>query len=172
MRQRTEMMQSLLKPYPAERMRAYSISTRVNSVKNDDAGLIEPMMATGGIAVWTEKAGSHGKGNRWEVVAVLSTTFEMRVAFAPSVNLLALGTGHLVESDGAVLPTPRVSGESSGDDATRYRTSDHHRKHLGVFIQRHGYSIHHGWSILVLIDFSNHILQSQSWLYLCEWLGS
>jgi putative SOS response-associated peptidase YedK len=44
-------LQSLLKPHPAERMNAYSISTRVNSVKNDDAGLIEPMMATGGIAV-------------------------------------------------------------------------------------------------------------------------
>jgi putative SOS response-associated peptidase YedK len=44
-------LQSLLKPHPAERMKAYSISTRVNSVKNDDAGLIEPMMATGGIAV-------------------------------------------------------------------------------------------------------------------------
>jgi hypothetical protein len=29
-------------------MRAYSISTRVNSVKNDDAGPIEAMMAAGG----------------------------------------------------------------------------------------------------------------------------
>jgi putative SOS response-associated peptidase YedK len=44
-------LQSLLKPYPAERMRTHSISTRVNSVKNDDAGLIEPMMATGGTSV-------------------------------------------------------------------------------------------------------------------------
>jgi putative SOS response-associated peptidase YedK len=44
-------LQSLLKPCPAERIRAYSISTRVNSVKNDDAGLIEPMMATGGDTV-------------------------------------------------------------------------------------------------------------------------
>jgi putative SOS response-associated peptidase YedK len=44
-------LQSLLKPYPAERMRTYSISTRVNSAKNDDAGLIEPMMATGGVGV-------------------------------------------------------------------------------------------------------------------------
>ena len=41
----------LLNPYPASRMRAYSISPRVNSVRNDDAGLIEPMMATGGISV-------------------------------------------------------------------------------------------------------------------------
>jgi putative SOS response-associated peptidase YedK len=42
-------LQALLKPFPAERMRAYSISSRVNSVKNDDAGLIEPMMASGGV---------------------------------------------------------------------------------------------------------------------------
>jgi putative SOS response-associated peptidase YedK len=39
---------TLARPYPAEHMRVYSISTRVNSVKNDDAGLIEPMLATGG----------------------------------------------------------------------------------------------------------------------------
>ena len=32
---------ALLKPYPAERMRAYPISTRVNSVKNDDASLLD-----------------------------------------------------------------------------------------------------------------------------------
>ena len=36
---------TLLKPYPAERMRGYPISTRVNSVENDDAGLLDPMMA-------------------------------------------------------------------------------------------------------------------------------
>lgn len=47
----SEELLALLKPYPAERIRAYPVSTRVNSVKNDDAGLIEPMMATGGIAV-------------------------------------------------------------------------------------------------------------------------
>ena len=41
----------MLKPYPADRMRAYPVSPRVNSVKNDDAGLIEPMMATGGVRV-------------------------------------------------------------------------------------------------------------------------
>jgi putative SOS response-associated peptidase YedK len=44
-------LQWLLKPYPAERMRAYPVSTRVSSVKNDDAGLIEPMMAIGGVVV-------------------------------------------------------------------------------------------------------------------------
>jgi putative SOS response-associated peptidase YedK len=46
-----EPLLALLKPYPAERMRVYSISSRVKSVKNDDAGLIEPMMATGGVSV-------------------------------------------------------------------------------------------------------------------------
>jgi putative SOS response-associated peptidase YedK len=33
---------ALLKPFPAERMRVYPISTRVNSVKNDEPALIEP----------------------------------------------------------------------------------------------------------------------------------
>ena len=32
-----EELKALLKPYPTERMRAFSISTRVNSVRNDDA---------------------------------------------------------------------------------------------------------------------------------------
>ena len=41
----------LLKPYPAERMRLYPVSPRVNSVKNDDSSLPEPLMAEGGIAV-------------------------------------------------------------------------------------------------------------------------
>ena len=44
-------LQALLKPYPAKRMRVYSVSSRVNSVENDDAGLIEPMMASGGVRV-------------------------------------------------------------------------------------------------------------------------
>jgi putative SOS response-associated peptidase YedK len=42
---------ALLKPFPADRMRAYMIGSRVNSVKNDDAGLLEPMIAEGGVAV-------------------------------------------------------------------------------------------------------------------------
>jgi putative SOS response-associated peptidase YedK len=46
-----ETLLALLRPYPVEGMRAYSISTRVNSVKNDDAGLIELVMATGGVIV-------------------------------------------------------------------------------------------------------------------------
>lgn len=46
-----EALLALLRPYPAERMVAYPVSTRVNSVKNDDAGLIEPLSADGGIAV-------------------------------------------------------------------------------------------------------------------------
>jgi putative SOS response-associated peptidase YedK len=47
----TDELQALLKSFPADRMRAYSISSRVNSVKNDDAGLIEPMMASGAVSV-------------------------------------------------------------------------------------------------------------------------
>jgi putative SOS response-associated peptidase YedK len=44
-------LQSLLTTWPAERMRMYPVSPRINSVKNDDAGLIEPMMATGGVTI-------------------------------------------------------------------------------------------------------------------------
>jgi putative SOS response-associated peptidase YedK len=33
---------ALLKPFPAERMRAYPVSSRVNSVKNDEPSLLEP----------------------------------------------------------------------------------------------------------------------------------
>jgi putative SOS response-associated peptidase YedK len=32
----------MLKPYPAERMRAYRVGQRVNNVRNDDAALLEP----------------------------------------------------------------------------------------------------------------------------------
>jgi putative SOS response-associated peptidase YedK len=39
---RADELQALLKPLPAERMRAYPISTKVNSVKNDEPSLIEP----------------------------------------------------------------------------------------------------------------------------------
>ena len=44
-------LESLLAPYPAERMRVYPISTRVNSVKNDDPSLLDPLMAEGGVRV-------------------------------------------------------------------------------------------------------------------------
>lgn len=47
----TAALQALLKPFPAERMRAYPIGTRVNSVRNDDVGLLAPMMAEGGASV-------------------------------------------------------------------------------------------------------------------------
>jgi len=40
---------ALLVPYPAERMRVYPVGPRVNSVKNDDAALIDPLMAEGGM---------------------------------------------------------------------------------------------------------------------------
>ncbi len=35
--------QAILRPYPAERLRAFPISTRVNSTKNDDPAIIEPI---------------------------------------------------------------------------------------------------------------------------------
>ncbi|MFC1464628.1 MAG: SOS response-associated peptidase [Candidatus Brachytrichaceae bacterium NZ_4S206] len=38
-------LQSLLQPFPAERMKAYPVSPRVNNVKNDDPTLIEPAIA-------------------------------------------------------------------------------------------------------------------------------
>jgi putative SOS response-associated peptidase YedK len=44
-------LKALLRTFPAVRMRVYSVSSRVNSVKNDDAGLIDPVMATGGASV-------------------------------------------------------------------------------------------------------------------------
>ncbi len=36
-------IEQMLKPYPADEMRAYPVSTRVNNAKNDDPGLIEPL---------------------------------------------------------------------------------------------------------------------------------
>jgi putative SOS response-associated peptidase YedK len=36
---------ALLKPFPVERMRAYAISTRVNTPKNDDASLLEAVVS-------------------------------------------------------------------------------------------------------------------------------
>ncbi len=42
---------ALLRPYPAERMRVYPVAPRVNSVKNDDPSLIEPLLAEGGVRV-------------------------------------------------------------------------------------------------------------------------
>ena len=38
--QDTAALKALLKPYPAEEMAAYPVSTRVNSVKSDDETLI------------------------------------------------------------------------------------------------------------------------------------
>lgn len=35
--------QALPRPYPAERLRAFPISTRVNRPKNDDPAIIEPV---------------------------------------------------------------------------------------------------------------------------------
>jgi putative SOS response-associated peptidase YedK len=36
-------IEKLLRPFPAEQMRAYPVSTRVNNAKNDDPALIEPL---------------------------------------------------------------------------------------------------------------------------------
>jgi putative SOS response-associated peptidase YedK len=38
---RSDELQALLRPYPAERMEAHEIGPRIGNVKNDDAGLIE-----------------------------------------------------------------------------------------------------------------------------------
>jgi len=38
-----EELQGMLKPFPTDRMRAYKISSRVNSVKNDDAAVLDPV---------------------------------------------------------------------------------------------------------------------------------
>lgn len=40
--------QALLSPYPAERLTAYPVPTRVNAVANDDPGVIEPLRDMGG----------------------------------------------------------------------------------------------------------------------------
>jgi putative SOS response-associated peptidase YedK len=39
----THALQQLIKPYPADEMRAYRVSNRVNNARNDDAALIEPV---------------------------------------------------------------------------------------------------------------------------------
>lgn len=41
--ERSEALQALLQPYPAEEMRAYPVSPRVNSAKNEGPELIEPL---------------------------------------------------------------------------------------------------------------------------------
>jgi putative SOS response-associated peptidase YedK len=35
-----------MRPYPAELMRMWSISTRVNKPENDDASMLDPMQVT------------------------------------------------------------------------------------------------------------------------------
>ncbi len=41
--QEVESLQSLLRPYPAEEMTAYPVSTRVNKAANDSPACIEPL---------------------------------------------------------------------------------------------------------------------------------
>ena len=45
--QDTAALKALLKPYPAEEMAAYAVSTRVNSVKNDDETLTASLVQSG-----------------------------------------------------------------------------------------------------------------------------
>jgi putative SOS response-associated peptidase YedK len=40
-----ELLAMLEPPFPAERMRVYPVSMRVNAVRNDDEGLIEEVVA-------------------------------------------------------------------------------------------------------------------------------
>jgi putative SOS response-associated peptidase YedK len=39
----TAELKQMIRPYPADQMRAYAVSTRVNNVRNEDPSLIEPM---------------------------------------------------------------------------------------------------------------------------------
>jgi putative SOS response-associated peptidase YedK len=45
----TDELLALLKPFPAERMRAFPVDRRVGDPKNEDAGLIEPLGLTGSL---------------------------------------------------------------------------------------------------------------------------
>ena len=38
-------LRAMLEPYPAERMRAYPVSAKVNSVKNDEPSLLDAVSA-------------------------------------------------------------------------------------------------------------------------------
>jgi putative SOS response-associated peptidase YedK len=42
-------LQALLKPFPAEHTRAYPVSAKANSVKNDEPSLLDPMLARANI---------------------------------------------------------------------------------------------------------------------------
>ena len=45
----------LFQPYPAEQMRSHAVSTRVNTVQNDDASLIEPVIEVDATAAGTQR---------------------------------------------------------------------------------------------------------------------
>jgi putative SOS response-associated peptidase YedK len=40
---KSDELQAMLKPFPAERMECFKIGTRIGNVKNDDAALVEPI---------------------------------------------------------------------------------------------------------------------------------
>jgi putative SOS response-associated peptidase YedK len=44
-----EALRGLLRPFPADRLRAYAVSTRVNFVRNDDAACIAPLATQAGL---------------------------------------------------------------------------------------------------------------------------
>ncbi|HVT28136.1 MAG TPA: SOS response-associated peptidase family protein [Lacipirellulaceae bacterium] len=46
-----ELQRMIAEPYSSQLMRAYPVSARVNSVRNDEPGPLEPMDASGGIRV-------------------------------------------------------------------------------------------------------------------------
>lgn len=48
-------LESLLQPYPAAAMRAHPVSSRVNSVRNDDAGLLDAVPASAILATTPEQ---------------------------------------------------------------------------------------------------------------------
>ena len=43
-------LKGMLRPYPSDEMTCWPVSQRVNSVKNNDASLIEPISIVAGVA--------------------------------------------------------------------------------------------------------------------------
>jgi putative SOS response-associated peptidase YedK len=56
--EKTEAINALLKPYPAEEMAAYPVSTRVNNVRNDDDSLIHELGQTGATFIPAQSTGA------------------------------------------------------------------------------------------------------------------
>jgi hypothetical protein len=60
---------------------------------------------------------------------------ERSVLLTPCVDLLAFGTGHAVEADGATVPSSGIRRQPSGNSATRNWASDHHTSLLWVSVR-------------------------------------